>query len=38
MSNRAERVLFPLGAILAALALFGVFCAVFGANPFSVYG
>jgi hypothetical protein len=38
MSNRAERLLFPLGAIVAALALFGVFCAVFGANPFSVYG
>jgi simple sugar transport system permease protein len=38
MNNRAERMLFPLGAILASLALFGVFCALFGANPFGVYG
>src|SRR5260370_16354253 len=38
MSNRVERLLFPLGAIVAALALFGVFCALFGANPFGVYG
>jgi simple sugar transport system permease protein len=38
MSNRAERLLFPLGAMLLALALFGVFCALFGANPFAVYG
>jgi simple sugar transport system permease protein len=28
----------PLGAIGLAMALFGLFCAALGANPFSVYG
>lgn len=38
MRSEAERLLLPLAAILATLALFGLFCAAFGANPLSVYG
>ncbi|MGG6297237.1 ABC transporter permease [Leptolyngbya sp. AN02str] len=33
-----ESFLIPFGALVAALALFGVFCALSGANPFAVYG
>ncbi|WP_017304109.1 ABC transporter permease [Spirulina subsalsa] len=32
-----ESVLIPLGAVLFALVLFGLFCAFAGANPFEVY-
>jgi general nucleoside transport system permease protein len=33
----AESICLPLGAILLGLILFGVFCALVGANPFGVY-
>jgi simple sugar transport system permease protein len=33
-----EAVVIPAGAVLAALLIFGVFCALAGANPFAVYG
>ncbi len=33
----AETVVIPAGALLAAMAAFGIFCAIAGANPFGVY-
>ena len=33
-----ENVALPVGAVVFALFLFGVFCAIQGANAFSVYG
>lgn len=33
-----ESVALPLGAVLSALIIFGVFCALAGANPLAVYG
>lgn len=33
-----ESVVLPMGAVLAALVIFGVFCALAGANPLAVYG
>lgn len=33
-----ESVAIPIGAVLMALLIFGVFCAIAGANPFAVYG
>lgn len=33
-----EAVAIPIGAILAALLIFGIFCAIAGANPLAVYG
>ncbi|PSR16426.1 ABC transporter permease [filamentous cyanobacterium CCP3] len=33
-----ESIALPLGAVLAALVIFGVFCALAGANPLAVYG
>ncbi|MEB3317270.1 MAG: ABC transporter permease [Cyanobacteriota bacterium] len=38
LATRLEQVLLPLGAILLALMLFGVFCAFQGLNPWDVYG
>ena len=35
--SRLESIVIPTGAILASLIAFGVFCALAGANPFSVY-
>ncbi len=35
--RRAEAVLVPLGAMLAGLLVFGVFCAALGVNPLAVY-
>jgi simple sugar transport system permease protein len=35
---RLEQIVLPLGAIALALVLFGLFCALLGANPFEVYG
>ncbi len=35
--SRLEMVVVPVGAILAALVLFGVFCLFQGANPVAVY-
>jgi general nucleoside transport system permease protein len=32
-----ESVALPMGAVLAALVIFGVFCALAGANPLAVY-
>jgi general nucleoside transport system permease protein len=34
----AESVVIPLAAILVALLIFGIFCAIAGANPLGVYG
>ncbi|HEY3914653.1 MAG TPA: ABC transporter permease [Verrucomicrobiae bacterium] len=34
----AEAVVIPAGALLVAMAAFGIFCAFAGANPFGVYG
>src|SRR5882762_5045146 len=33
----AEGIVLPIGAVIAALVLFGVFCAFRGANPFGVF-
>ncbi len=33
----AESVVIPVGALSAAMAVFGLFCAIAGANPFGVY-
>jgi general nucleoside transport system permease protein len=33
-----ESIVIPFGAILVGLVLFGLFCAIAGANPFTVYG
>ncbi len=33
-----ESVALPIGAVLAALVIFGLFCALAGANPLAVYG
>jgi ABC-type uncharacterized transport system permease subunit len=33
-----EAILLPMAAILVALMIFGLFCALAGANPFAVYG
>ncbi|GAB4380001.1 MAG: ABC transporter permease [Elainellaceae cyanobacterium] len=33
-----ESICIPFGAILCGLLLFGIFCAIAGANPFAVYG
>jgi general nucleoside transport system permease protein len=35
--SRLESIVIPSGAILASLIAFGAFCALAGANPFSVY-
>ncbi len=35
--KNAESICLPCGAVLFALVLFGVFCALAGANPFGVY-
>ena len=34
---RAESLMIPVGAVLVALLIFGIFCALAGASPFSVY-
>ncbi len=34
----AEAITIPIGALLFALVLFGLFCALCGKNPFAVYG
>ncbi len=36
--SRLEIVALPLGAVLVAVGVFGVFCAAIGKNPFAVYG
>jgi ABC-type uncharacterized transport system permease subunit len=33
-----EAIALPVAALLSALVIFGVFCALAGANPFGVYG
>ena len=35
--SRLETICIPVGALLASLVLFGIFCAFAGANPFGVY-
>src|ERR1019366_3523734 len=35
--TRSETVLVPLGAMLAGMLVFGVFCAALGVNPLLVY-
>jgi simple sugar transport system permease protein len=36
--STAEAILIPVGAVLAALLLFGIFCATQGAPPLDVFG
>lgn len=36
--STAEAICIPIGAILFALVLFGVFCLFCGKNPFEIYG
>ncbi|MBE9176994.1 ABC transporter permease [Oculatella sp. LEGE 06141] len=36
--RKLESACLPIAAVLASLVLFGIFCAVVGANPFEVYG
>lgn len=36
--RKSEPLVISAGAIAVALALFGLFCAIAGANPFGVYG
>ena len=33
-----ESIVLPVAALMAALVIFGGFCALAGANPFQVYG
>lgn len=35
--RRYESILVPLGAVVAGMAVFGLFCAALGVNPFAVY-
>ncbi len=35
--TKLESICLPMGSVLFALVLFGVFCALAGANPFAVY-
>jgi len=35
---RLEALVIPIGAVLAAMVLFGTFCAFQGKNPFAVFG
>ncbi len=35
--SKAEMIAIPLGALLVAMVLFGIFCAFAGKNPFAVY-
>ncbi len=37
MSSRWESIAIPLGAIAAAMFVFGLFCAALGVNPLGVY-
>lgn len=36
--STAESICIPIGALLVALVIFGVFCAICGKNPFLIYG
>jgi general nucleoside transport system permease protein len=38
LGKTLEAICLPIGAILFSLILFGLFCAVAGANPLAVYG
>ncbi len=38
LRRSSEAILLPIGAVLVALMIFGVFCALAGANPLAVYG
>ena len=33
-----EAILLPMAALIVALLIFGLFCALAGANPLAVYG
>lgn len=35
--STAEAIAIPIGAILFAMVLFGIFCAFYGKNPFEIY-
>jgi len=37
LAGRLERILVPVGAIAAAMLVFGLFCAALGVNPLLVY-
>jgi len=36
--STSENFLLPIGALLASLVVFGIFCAVQGKNPIAIYG
>ncbi|MBD2151815.1 ABC transporter permease [Pseudanabaena sp. FACHB-1277] len=36
--STSENFLLPIGALLASLVIFGIFCAVQGKNPIAIYG
>jgi len=36
--STSENILLPIGALLASLVIFGIFCAVQGKNPIAIYG
>jgi simple sugar transport system permease protein len=36
--STSENILIPIGAVIASLIVFGIFCAVQGKNPIAVYG
>ncbi|MFM7888864.1 MAG: ABC transporter permease [Pseudanabaena sp.] len=35
--STSENILIPIGAVLASIVVFGIFCAVQGKNPFAIY-
>ena len=36
--STSETILIPIGALIASLIVFGIFCAVQGKNPIAIYG
>jgi simple sugar transport system permease protein len=36
--SMSENILIPIGAVLASLVIFGIFCAIQGKNPIAIYG
>ncbi len=36
--STSENILIPIGAVIASLIVFGIFCAVQGKNPIAIYG
>ncbi|NUN64928.1 ABC transporter permease [Pseudanabaena biceps] len=36
--SASENIVIPIGALLASLVVFGIFCAIQGKNPIAIYG